>query len=189
MIIVVAAIAAILTVPLSGVSLAPLSKVTFRGSGLVWIAIAAQMLITAAPGFPGSLGRPLHLASFVLAAVFIWLNRHLPGVVFVAVGAGLNLAAIAANGGVMPASAAAWRTAGLPASANGFDNSHVIPGAHLAWLGDVFAVPKGWPFANVFSVGDVIVVVALGYFAHAWCRRVRLDAANLPGASLSTVTG
>jgi hypothetical protein len=188
MIIVVAAIAAILTVPLSGVSLAPLSRVTFRGSGLVWLAIGAQIVITAAPLFPNWLGRPLHLTSFVLAAVFIWLNRRLPGVLFVAVGAGMNLAAIAANGGVMPASAAAWRSAGLPTTANGFDNSHVIAHARLPWLGDAFAIPRGWPFANVFSVGDVVVVFACGYFAHAWCRRFRPSAASGTPASLSTVT-
>jgi hypothetical protein len=46
-----------------------------------------------------------------------------------------------------------------------------VQGARLAWLGDVFAVPRGWPFANVFSAGDVIVVIAIAYFAHVWCRR------------------
>ena len=35
----------------------------------------------------------------------------------------------------------------------------------------MFAIPKGWPFANVFSVGDVIIVIAVAYLAHAWCRR------------------
>ena len=35
----------------------------------------------------------------------------------------------------------------------------------------MFAIPKGWPLRNVFSVGDVIIVVAIAYFAHTWCRR------------------
>jgi hypothetical protein len=46
-----------------------------------------------------------------------------------------------------------------------------VHGARLPWLGDVFAIPKGWPLANVFSIGDVAMVIAIAYFAHAWCRR------------------
>jgi hypothetical protein len=171
MIIVVAALAAVLSVPLTGGSLARLAKVSFVHVWLVWAAVLAQMVITIAPGFPDALGRPLHIATFVLAALFMWLNRRLPGVLLVAIGAGFNLAAITANGGTMPASAAAWRTAGLRAAGDGFSNSNVIANARLPWLGDIFAIPKGLPFANVFSVGDVVVVVAVAYFVHASCRR------------------
>jgi hypothetical protein len=83
----------------------------------------------------------------------------------------MNLAAIAANSGTMPASPWAWRVAGLPTMTGGFENSNVTSGARLWWLGDVFAIPKGWPFNNVFSAGDVIIVIAIAYFAHSWCRR------------------
>jgi hypothetical protein len=47
----------------------------------------------------------------------------------------------------------------------------VVKNAKLSWLGDVFAIPKAWPLSNVFSVGDVIVVIAIGYLAQASCRR------------------
>ena len=83
----------------------------------------------------------------------------------------MNLAAIAANNGTMPASPWAWRVAGLPTMTGDFENSNVTSDARLWWLGDVFAIPKGWPFANVFSAGDLVIVVAMAYFAHAWCRR------------------
>jgi hypothetical protein len=83
----------------------------------------------------------------------------------------LNLAAIAANNGTMPASEWAWHTAGFPVLVDEFENSNVAHGARLAWLGDVFAIPKSWPLANVFSVGDIMIVLAVGYFAHTWCRR------------------
>jgi hypothetical protein len=104
-----------------------------------------------------------------MAGWFALANRHLPGLPLIAMGGALNLAAIVANGGVMPASAAALRLAGLPAEA-GFSNSAHVADANLAWLGDVFAIPSGWPFANVFSIGDVVVVIGLGYLTHRWCR-------------------
>jgi hypothetical protein len=176
-IIVVASIAAILTVPLTGRSLAPLAKLQLRRVWLVWLSIGLQLLITLLPGFPNWLGQPVHLFTFALSAGFLWSNRRLPGAYLVALGAGLNLAAIAANNGTMPASEWAWHTAGYPVLVDHFENSNVVHGARLWWLGDVFAIPKGWPFANVFSVGDVVIVVAVAYLAHAWCRRsVRADA-------------
>jgi hypothetical protein len=48
----------------------------------------------------------------------------------VAVGAALNVLAIASNGGVMPASAAALRISGIDNRA-GFDNSAALAHAHL----------------------------------------------------------
>jgi Family of unknown function (DUF5317) len=171
MIIVVASILAILTVPLTGRSLAPLARLDLRRVWMVWLSIALQLVITLIAGFPNWLGQPLHLFTFALSAGFLWSNRHLPGAVFVAIGAGSNLAAIAANHGTMPASAWAWHTAGFPTLTGQFENSNVVHNARLAWLGDVFAIPKGWPFANVFSAGDVLIVIAVAYLAHTWCRR------------------
>jgi hypothetical protein len=171
MIIVVASIAAILTVPLTGRSLAPLAKLQLRRVWLVWLSIGLQLLITLLPGFPIWLGQPVHVFTFALSAGFLWSNRRLPGVYLVALGAASNLAAIAANNGTMPASEWAWNTAGYPVLTDHFANSNVTHGARLWWLGDVFAIPKGWPFANVFSVGDVVIVVAVAYLAHTLCRR------------------
>lgn len=39
----------------------------------------------------------------------------------------------------------------------------------LLFLGDVFAIPASWPFANVFSVGDVLIAVGAAYSIHATC--------------------
>jgi hypothetical protein len=171
MIIVVASIAAILTVPLTGRSLTPLAQLTLRRVWLVWLSIVLQFVITLVPNFPNWLGQPVHLFTFALSAGFLLSNRRLPGAYLVAIGASLNLAAIAANNGTMPATEWAWHTAGFPTLVDQFENSNVVHGARLWWLGDVFAVPKGWPFANVFSVGDVVIVFAVGYFVHVWCRR------------------
>lgn len=171
MIIVVAAIAAVLSVPLTGRSLAPLAGLSLRRSWLIALALCTQVIITVVAGIPNWLGESLHVVTFGLAAGFVWANRRLPGMVLIAVGGGLNLLAIAANGGSMPASASAWRRAGLATDVDQFENSHVIRHARLPWLGDLFAVPKGWPLANVFSVGDVVIVIAIACFLHVWCRR------------------
>jgi hypothetical protein len=169
-IILAATVLAVLSVPLSGASLAPLGHLPLRWSWTVWVAIIVQTVLSMMT-VANWIGEPLHLLTFALAAAFLWGNRRLPGIALFVLGGGLNLLAIAANGGTMPASEAAWRRAGLPIDTAHFENSNIVDHARLPWLGDVFAIPKGWPLANVFSIGDVIVVVAIVYFLHVWCRR------------------
>jgi len=50
-----------------------------------------------------------------------------------------------------------------------FANSTAVAHPHLSILGDVFAVPASWPVSNVFSVGDVILVVAALLALHCLC--------------------
>ena len=183
MIIVVAAILAVLTVPLTGRSLAPLANLPLKRVWLVWLSIGLQVAIISVFTLPRWLGQPLHLSTYALSAAFLWSNRHLPGAWILALGTALNLVAIVANGGTMPASASAFRSAGLANAGTQFENSNVVHGARLQWLGDVFAIPKGWPLANVFSVGDVVVVVAITYFVHVWCRRSSTDAGDQAATS------
>ncbi len=184
MIIIVAAMLAILSVPLTGRSLAPLAHIHIRRSWVIWASMLLQLPITLIPNFPESVGQGVHLFSFVLAGVFVWSNRHLPGELVIALGGLLNLIAITANGGTMPASAWAWRVAGFPPPTDSFGNSSVVASARLPWLGDVFAVPASWPFSNVFSVGDLIIVLGLAYLVHRTCRAaVPTVAAALPLAS------
>ena len=170
MIIVVAAVLVILSVPLTGRSLAPLAHFTIRRSWVVWAAMLMQLPITLIPNFPSTLGQVVHIFSFALAGLFVWSNRHLPGELVIAAGGLMNLIAIAANGGTMPASAWAWRIAGFPPPTESFGNSSPVPSARLPWLGDVFAVPASWPFSNVFSVGDLVIIVGLTYLVHRTCR-------------------
>ena len=77
----------------------------------------------------------------------------------VAAGAACNLAAIVANGGYMPASAGRGRADGrAPAALEaGYSNSSVVADPGLWFLTDIFALPPSLPFANVFSVGDLLI--------------------------------
>lgn len=174
MIVVAATLLALLTVPLTGGRLRNLARLDLRHLWIVWAAIAVQTVLFEVVGstFPEAVSQGAHLLTYAMAFAFLWLNRHVPGALVIALGAGCNGAAIAANGGVMPASAAAWARAGhAPVEAGTFENSDVVDGARLAFLGDVFAIPAGWPLANVFSIGDVVVVVGAAYLAHRCCRR------------------
>lgn len=124
------------------------------------------LVITVLTDLPSGLAAAVHVATYGLAGVFLWLNRAVRGVPLLSLGAVLNGVTIAANGGTLPASEWAVRTAGL-ADKEGFTNSGVLENPRLLWLGDVFAIPEGWPFANVFSVGDVLIVAGVAVLVMA----------------------
>ena len=119
-----------------------------------------------AGSFDGFVSASIHLLSYALAIMFVWHNRHVVGMGVMVFGGMLNLVAIAANGGVMPAQLDALETAGIVTDSPEFENSAPVEDARLWFLGDVFAIPEGIPFANVFSIGDVILVLGGGITAH-----------------------
>ena len=124
-------------------------------------------LVTVVPDGDSTVHRILHLATYALAAACLIRNLDLRFVWLVGVGGLLNLIAIAANGGVMPASRGALETAGLDVKSGEFANSDYVEDAHVGFLGDVFAIPDGWPGANVFSVGDVLMLLGVILAIHA----------------------
>jgi hypothetical protein len=146
-----------------------LADVEFRAVWAVVAALALQVLVvTVIPTGPEGALRLLHVCSYLLAAGFVVANRAIPGVVPIGVGGLMNLTAIVANGGVMPATAAARATAGLSNSGE-FANSAAVAHAKLVWLGDVFAIPDSWPLSNTFSPGDVVIAVGLLVGLHGIC--------------------
>src|SRR4051794_23645958 len=119
---------AVASVPLAGGRLGALADLRLRGVWAIAAALAIQILIiTLLPGGDPALHKAIHLSTYVMAAGFAWLNRRVPGVAAAALGGGLNFAAIAANGGVMPAAPGALRIAGLDHPPPPFVNSR--PGA------------------------------------------------------------
>jgi Family of unknown function (DUF5317) len=170
MLLVIAALALLVTVPLAGGRLSRLVDIQIHAVWAVLLAVAIQVGISnVAPGGSHVLHAGLNVLSYVLDAYFIFANRRLAGVPLVATGAALNVLAITSNGGVMPANAVALRTAGITARA-GFDNSAALAHPHLAFLGDVFPVPGPWPIGNVLSAGDVIILLGALVLLHVTCR-------------------
>jgi Family of unknown function (DUF5317) len=169
-IIVVAVLVGALTVPLCGGRFQKLADARLNRAWCLLAALAGQVLITSVmPDMPSLLARSMHLGTYALAGLFLWSNRSILGLWVVALGTLLNVVAIALNSGVMPASASASRVAGLQDAGRGFRNSEHVAHARLSFLGDIFAIPKGWPFANVFSIGDVLIVVGVVLTLHALC--------------------
>ena len=170
MLLVIAALLSALTVPLAGGRLSRLADAKLRGTPLILGALGIQVVITTLmPGGDPALHKVVHVGTYGLAAAFLILNRRIAGTMLVAVGAGLNLLAITANNGVMPAAKSALRTAGQLTNTKEFLNSTVVAHPRLLFLGDVFATPKSWPFANVYSIGDLCIAAGGALAIHALC--------------------
>jgi Family of unknown function (DUF5317) len=170
----------LLTVPAAGGRLSALEEVRFRWVWLVALAFAIQVvLVTLASEGDETLHRIVHVLTYGLAGACVVANLKLRFVWVVALGGVLNFIAIAANGGVMPASRGALETAGLDVRSGSFANSDFVENAHVWFLGDVFAIPAGWPGANVFSVGDALMLLGALLVLHA-ATGSRLFAARRP---------
>jgi hypothetical protein len=158
----------LVTVPVAGGRLGRLESLEIRGLWLAGAAFAVQVvLVTLVPEGDETLHRIAHLATYGLVGACILRNLDSRFMWLVAAGGLLNFIAIAANGGVMPASASALRAAGLDVRPGEFANSDLVHDAHMGFLGDVFAIPAGWPGANVFSVGDALMLLGAFLVLHA----------------------
>ena len=154
--------AGVALVPLLGGRLTGLLDLRFRDVWLLQAAIATQLALIKVFAEVGSpaVHHAVHVATYLAAGTFVWRNRDVVGMHLLALGGLANFAAIAANGGTMPMHPAAAELAGFTSFGDGFANSAPSVGSPLWFLGDVFAIPTGIPLANVFSVGDVVLLIA-----------------------------
>jgi MFS family permease len=170
MLLAAALLVCIATVPLFGGRLEALAELELRARWTLIAALGTQMTIVyVVPGAPHDLLSVAHVGSYVFAIGFLWANRRVPGLLLIALGGASNLLVIAANGGVMPASRSALHTAGLADTPGQFASSIAVGHPKLAFLGDVFAVPASFPVHNVFSVGDIVIVLGAFVLLHRAC--------------------
>jgi hypothetical protein len=155
---------------------------------LRWPAVALAGLIVQivlfAPGVGDRLGAlaPLvYIGSTFAVLLFVLRNVRVTGFPIIALGAACNLAAIVANGGYMPASPAALRALGEPSAPAGYSNSREIADPLLVPLTDIFALPAWMPFANIFSIGDVLIGLGVAIAIMAAMSPGRLPQLRLPG--------
>jgi hypothetical protein len=138
--------------------LANLSGFRFRWAWVAVAGLAVQVALFTEAGdrITGGAGPAIYVLSTAAVFLAVLRNVRLPGMAIVALGSALNLAAIVANGGSMPADPGALVAAGLD-GAGSHTNSVVLEAPALQPLTDIFAVPAGIPLANVYSVGDVLI--------------------------------
>lgn len=147
---------------LLGGRVAGLAELRVRWVWLALAGLAVQVVLFTPLGawIPEDAVPVAYVASTAAVLAVVLRNVRLPGFALIALGAGLNLAAILANGGYMPADPGALAAAGIEPG-SGATNSVVTNDPVLYPLTDIFALPSFLPFANVFSVGDVIVGVGI----------------------------
>ena len=183
MIFLIAVVIGILLGVAMGGRISSLPSLRLRGIWLVLLALIAQFVIFV----PVFSERPLlttgaavfHIASYVLILGFLVWNRRVRPLIALGLGAVCNFLAIAANGGLMPASATALRSAGLGRAADrlladGSLGNVVLMGETTRFdaLGDWLYLPDTVPFATAFSVGDVLIMIGLIWLI-AWGMKSR----------------
>jgi hypothetical protein len=129
-----------------------------RAVAVVFAAAGAQIVSVATTGVVHT---ALLATSLVLGALWIAMQRRHLASVLLAIGAGLNVIVVAANGG-MPVDPGALARVGRRDVdvTRGFLYKHVplTSDTRLSWLGDRIPVPIQ---RNVISVGDVLMAVAI----------------------------
>jgi hypothetical protein len=142
--------------------LSGLARLEFDWAPLIALGMAIQLALFSDPvaSSVGSAGPPIYVGSTLLVLAAVCRNWSITGLPVVAIGAASNLAAIVANGGYMPASAAALAAQGRDAPSV-YSNSSYVAEPVLAPLTDIFAMPTWIPFANVFSIGDILIAAGI----------------------------
>lgn len=125
----------------------------------------------------------------LLLLPFLLRNLSFWGIRLILLGLLLNLAAMLANGGLMPVESAAVEAVGRQQSAELKPGEH-IPGSknvlveaktvHLRALSDVLVLPVRRPFTRAVSVGDLLVLVGavIAYIEVARRRGVPMEIPN-----------
>ena len=169
MIIIAPLLLSILVGLLRGGSLLALAEVRFRYGGLIVLALALQRVIYTSwwEGIPTLAGwtSTIYSVSMAVLVLAVGLNHTLPGMGLLGAGLFLNSIAVWSNSGHMPASLGALQTAGFLSPDQHvatwqLNNSILMSDSSRLWfLCDIFALPQSWPMANVFSIGDLLVVL------------------------------
>jgi len=176
MILLIPMLLSLLVALLRGGNLLALENVHFKHSWLILTGLLVQVLIFSSwwESIPAcAIWTPhMYVLSMTLLLLAVGLNHSVPGMAFLGMGLLLNALTISVNGGRMPASLWALQTAGfLPVGdvAPFWQSNNSIlmdENSRLRFLCDIFALPKSWPLANIFSVGDVLVSLGGVVFIH-----------------------
>ncbi len=181
MFILYAVVAGLVLGTLSGGRLLALGSVTIRWAPLILAGFLIQVVLftDAVAERVGSAGPPIYVVSTLMVGAAVLRNLSLPGMPLIVAGAVANMAAILANGGFMPATPDALAALGRSGPTI-YSNSTVVAQPALEILIDRFALPPWLPFANVFSLGDVLLGMGIVILISVTMLRGRTTARRLP---------
>lgn len=162
-----------------GGSIENIADVSFRWKRLAVAGLVLQLLIFTPfrdqPIITSAIPH-LYVLSMAILAVWVFANWQIPGIVWMAAGLLMNMAAIAANGGYMPLNPEFARIAGqtrLAEAGNSVVTNNSIAlseGVRLWILTDILPVPAIIPFANIYSIGDLLLTLGAGIFLYKTVR-------------------
>lgn len=165
---------------LRGGKLRRLAALGFHGAPLIFLAFALQVAgvlpfwtqpLNQSGLFGLAWGSWLYLLSLTLLVYVLARNWRLPGLPLIALGFGLNLLVVAANGGQIPVAPDRLAETGeLAAARTAVETGHwqrytfLDDQSRLWFLGDVIPIPRPWPKPVVASVGDLLLIVGVFWF-------------------------
>jgi len=145
-----------------GGSVKNLLAARLRWPGLIIVAVALQLSGMLIPRSQSIIAFGLVVASYLVVFAFAALNRRLPGMAFIGIGAAMNYTVILLNRGMPISAAAAARVGygGAKAQELVIRGKHFISSghAHLSALGDVIPL---WRQPSIASAGDLIIWAGL----------------------------
>jgi hypothetical protein len=139
-----------------------LGELRIQWAPLIVVGFTTQIVLfsDAVAARVGDLGPALYVGSTLMVGVAVLRNVSIPGIPLILLGAISNMTAILANGGFMPTAPGAAAALGKSAPVI-YSNSAIVARPAFEPLTDLFALPSWAPFANVFSVGDVLIGIGV----------------------------
>jgi Family of unknown function (DUF5317) len=175
---------------LLGGRLAALGTLDIKGVWLAFLAMSLQVVAFPVAGLPwhtpDTAARVLWLISYALLITLLAWNIRLRGAPVIAAGLLCNLAAIIANGGLMPVRASALAAIGRAYARH--QNSVELARPHLGALIDRWGVPHWLPLGNVYSIGDVLIALGTAVVVILAMRNVAPPEAETPRSVAQTAT-
>lgn len=154
---------------LAGGKFKPLIKLELKSVTLLILAVLLQVIAFQSKQHnfllePQWIIPVVHTVSYLFLIGFAWVNRTLPGVAIFAVGVILNALVIGANLGLMPVDPAILPEANRQALINGTGTHGLLTDStHLKFLADHFYEEIPGVTKQLFSLGDVLIDLGIGY--------------------------
>ncbi len=148
----------------------PYQAPALQSTWLVPVGFIPQLIVAYLPAthfrVPTWLAAVSIFGSLIVFLAFVWVNRRLPGMLFLLAGLLLNLSVMVANRGWMPISPeVASRVIGADVSryvalGERFGQKDLLlspQDMHLGFLADRFLLPAWSPYQVAFSAGDILI--------------------------------